>query len=166
MDGENAEEREMGKTWRRLLLIIFLSGGALSGSSNAEQSNFSPALKTAAIAAPKQITPNVSSIQRVADRYHPGGMTGYGGMCEMAVGSPTATELISVAILKAAQRVTAFSPTNVAEQQVALSRKLACAGAIAFSRSGEHAPASSAAPKLIRKFGDGPDDLSALCKIH
>jgi hypothetical protein len=44
----------------------------------------------------------------------------------------------------------------------ALSRKPGCAGAIAFSRSGDPATGEFGDAKLIRKFGDVPDDLSAL----
>jgi hypothetical protein len=44
----------------------------------------------------------------------------------------------------------------------ALSRKPGCAGAIAFSRSGDPATSEFGDAKLIRKFGDVPDDLSAL----
>ncbi len=44
----------------------------------------------------------------------------------------------------------------------ALSRKPGCAGAVAFSRSGDPATGEFGDAKLIRKFGDVPDDLSAL----
>jgi hypothetical protein len=44
----------------------------------------------------------------------------------------------------------------------ALSRKPGCAGAIALSRSGDPATGEFGDAKLIRKFGDVPDDLSAL----
>ena len=44
----------------------------------------------------------------------------------------------------------------------ALSRKPGCAGAIAFSRSGDPAAGEFGDAKLIRKFGDVPDYLSAL----
>ncbi len=44
----------------------------------------------------------------------------------------------------------------------ALSRKPGCVGAIAFSRSGDPATGEFGDAKLIRKFGDVPDDLSAL----
>jgi hypothetical protein len=44
----------------------------------------------------------------------------------------------------------------------ALSRKPGCAGAIAFSRSGDPAAGEFGDAKLIRKFGDVPEDLSAL----
>ena len=44
----------------------------------------------------------------------------------------------------------------------ALSTKPGCAGAIAFSRSGDPVTGEFGDAKLIRKFGDVPDDLSAL----
>lgn len=43
-----------------------------------------------------------------------------------------------------------------------LSRKPGCAGALAFSRTGDPATGDFGDAKLIRKFGDVPDDLSAL----
>jgi hypothetical protein len=44
----------------------------------------------------------------------------------------------------------------------ALSRKAGCAGAVAFSRSGDPATGEFGDAQLIRKFGDVPEDLSAL----
>jgi hypothetical protein len=44
----------------------------------------------------------------------------------------------------------------------ALSRKPGCAGALAFSRTGDPATGEFGDATLIRKFGDVPDDLSAL----
>ena len=44
----------------------------------------------------------------------------------------------------------------------ALSRKPGCAGALAFSRTGDPATGEFGGATLIRKFGDVPDDLSAL----
>lgn len=44
----------------------------------------------------------------------------------------------------------------------ALSRKPGCAGALAFSRTGAPATGEFGDATLIRKFGDVPDDLSAL----
>ena len=46
--------------------------------------------------------------------------------------------------------------------QEAVARKPGHAGAVAFSRSGEPATGDFGDAKLIRKFGDVPDDLSAL----
>jgi hypothetical protein len=44
----------------------------------------------------------------------------------------------------------------------ALSRKPGHVGAVAFSRSGDPATGQFGDAKLIRKFGDVPEDLSAL----
>lgn len=44
----------------------------------------------------------------------------------------------------------------------ALSRKPGCAGALAFSRTGDPGTGDFGEAKVIRKFGDVPDDLSAL----
>ena len=44
----------------------------------------------------------------------------------------------------------------------ALSRKPGHAGAIAFSRTGDPASGDFGEAKVIRKFGDVPDDLSEL----
>jgi hypothetical protein len=44
----------------------------------------------------------------------------------------------------------------------ALSHKPGCAGAIAFCRTGDPATGEFSDAKLIRKFGDVPDDLSVL----
>ncbi len=44
----------------------------------------------------------------------------------------------------------------------ALSRKEGCAGAVAFSRSGDLSTGDFSDEQLIRKFGNVPDDLSAL----
>lgn len=44
----------------------------------------------------------------------------------------------------------------------ALSRKPGCAGAGAFSRTGDPSSGDFGDAKLIRKFGEAPDDLSTL----
>lgn len=44
----------------------------------------------------------------------------------------------------------------------ALSRKPGCAGAVAFSRTGDPATGEFGDATQIRKFGEVPDDLSAL----
>ncbi|MGY8635312.1 hypothetical protein RAD15_22805 [Bradyrhizobium sp. 14AA] len=44
----------------------------------------------------------------------------------------------------------------------ALSRKPGHAGAVAFSQTGDPSSGDFSDAKLIRKFGDVPDDLSAL----
>jgi hypothetical protein len=51
-----------------------------------------------------------------------------------------------------------FRPVAVVVRAEALSRKEGHVGAVAFSRTGD--PFSDA--KVIRKFGDVPDDLSTL----
>lgn len=79
----------MGDILQRLLVALLLLGGVLSNPSSADQPNFTPALKTAAFMAPKQITPNMSPMQRVADPYCPNGMTSCGQFCDMAVGRYT-----------------------------------------------------------------------------
>jgi hypothetical protein len=44
----------------------------------------------------------------------------------------------------------------------ALSRRPGCAGALAFSRTGDPATRDFGESRLIRKFGDVPEDLSSL----
>lgn len=44
----------------------------------------------------------------------------------------------------------------------ALSRKPGCAGALAFSRTGDPGTGDFGEAKVIRKFGDVPEDLSTL----
>ena len=44
----------------------------------------------------------------------------------------------------------------------ALSRKEGHVGAVAFSRTGDPATGDFSDDKMIRKFGDVPDDLTAL----
>jgi hypothetical protein len=44
----------------------------------------------------------------------------------------------------------------------ALSRKEGHVGAVAFSRTGDPATGEFSDTKVIKKFGDVPDDLSAL----
>jgi hypothetical protein len=55
-----------------------------------------------------------------------------------------------------------FNPTAVVLRAEALSRKLGHVGAIAFSRSGDPATGDFGDAKVIKKFGDVPDDLSTL----
>jgi hypothetical protein len=50
-----------------------------------------------------------------------------------------------------------FNPTAVVMRAEALSRKEGHVGAVAFSRTGDFSDA-----KVIKKFGDVPDDLSGL----
>lgn len=55
-----------------------------------------------------------------------------------------------------------FSANAAVVRAEALSRKPGHAGAVAFSRSGDPATGDFGDAKPIRKFGDVPDDLSAL----
>jgi hypothetical protein len=55
-----------------------------------------------------------------------------------------------------------FNPTAVVMRAEALSRKEGHVGAVAFSRTGDPATGDFSDAKVIRKFGDVPDDLSAL----
>ncbi|MDA9542257.1 hypothetical protein ACM41_39810 [Bradyrhizobium sp. CCBAU 21362] len=55
-----------------------------------------------------------------------------------------------------------FSANAAVMRAEALSRKPGHAGAVAFSRSGDPATGDFGDAKLIRKFGDVPDDLSTL----
>jgi hypothetical protein len=55
-----------------------------------------------------------------------------------------------------------FNPVAVVMRAEALSRKQGYVGAVAFSRTGDPATGNFSDAKVIRKFGDVPDDLSAL----
>jgi hypothetical protein len=55
-----------------------------------------------------------------------------------------------------------FNPVAAAMRAEALSRKEGHVGAVAFSRTGDPATGDFSDAKVIRKFGDAPDDLSAL----
>jgi hypothetical protein len=55
-----------------------------------------------------------------------------------------------------------FNPTAVVMHAEALSRKEGHVGAVAFSRTGDPATGDFSDAKVIRKFGDVLDDLSAL----
>jgi hypothetical protein len=55
-----------------------------------------------------------------------------------------------------------FNPTAVVIRAEALSRKEGHVGAVAFSRTGDPATGDFSDAKVIKKFGDVPDDLSAL----
>jgi len=57
--------------------------------------------------------------------------------------------------------VECFSPNAAVMRAEALSRKAGHVGAIAFSRSGNPASGDFRDAKVIRKFGDVSDDLSA-----
>jgi hypothetical protein len=55
-----------------------------------------------------------------------------------------------------------FNPTAAVMRAEALSRKEGHVGAVAFSRTGDPATGDFGDAKVIRKFGDVPDDLSTL----
>ena len=55
-----------------------------------------------------------------------------------------------------------FNPTALVMRAEALCRKEGHVGAVAFSRTGDPATGDFSDAKVIRKFGDVPDDLSAL----
>jgi hypothetical protein len=55
-----------------------------------------------------------------------------------------------------------FNPVAVVMRAEALSRKAGHVGAVAFSRTGDPATGDFNDAKVIRKFGDVPDDLSGL----
>jgi len=55
-----------------------------------------------------------------------------------------------------------FNPVAVIMRAEALSRKEGHVGAVAFSRTGDPATGDFSDAIVIRKFGDVPDDLSAL----
>jgi hypothetical protein len=55
-----------------------------------------------------------------------------------------------------------FNPTAVVMRAEALSRKEGHVGAVAFSRTGDPATGDFGDAKVTRRFGDIPDDLSAL----
>ena len=55
-----------------------------------------------------------------------------------------------------------FNPVAVVMRAEALSRKAGHVGAVALSRTGDPATGDFSDAKVIRKFGDVPNDLSAL----
>jgi len=58
--------------------------------------------------------------------------------------------------------VECFNPTAVVMRAEALSRKPGHVGAVAFSRTGDPATGDFGDAKVIRKFGEVPEDLSVL----
>jgi hypothetical protein len=62
----------------------------------------------------------------------------------------------------AGEPVECFNPAAVVMRAEALSRKGGNVGAVAFSRTGDPATGDFGDAKVIRKFGDVPDDLSTL----
>jgi hypothetical protein len=55
-----------------------------------------------------------------------------------------------------------FNPLAVVMRAEALSRKPGHVGAVAFSRTGDPATGEFGDAEVIKKFGEVPDDLSAL----
>jgi hypothetical protein len=55
-----------------------------------------------------------------------------------------------------------FNPIAVVMRAEALSRKEGHVGAVAFSRTGDPATGDFNDAKVLKKFGDVPDDLSGL----
>jgi hypothetical protein len=64
--------------------------------------------------------------------------------------------------LAAGEPVECFNPDATVMRADALSRKEGNVGAIAFSRTGDPATGEFRDAKVIRKFGEVPEDLSAL----
>jgi hypothetical protein len=62
----------------------------------------------------------------------------------------------------AGEPIECFNPVAVVTRAEALSRKEGHVGAVAFSRTGDPTTGNFSDAKVIRKFGDVPDDLSAL----
>jgi hypothetical protein len=62
----------------------------------------------------------------------------------------------------AGEPVECFNPGAVVTRAEALSRKEGHVGAVAFSRTGNPATGDFGDATVIKKFGDVPDDLSAL----
>jgi len=64
--------------------------------------------------------------------------------------------------LRPGEAVECFNLNAAVMRAEALSRKEGYVGAVAFSRSGYPATGDFSDAKVLRKFGDVPDDLSAL----
>jgi hypothetical protein len=64
--------------------------------------------------------------------------------------------------IAAGQPVECLNPNAAVMRAKALSRKEGHVGAVAFSRTGDPATGDFSDAKVIRKFGDVPDDLSGL----
>jgi hypothetical protein len=61
-----------------------------------------------------------------------------------------------------AEPVECFNPNAAVMRAEVLSRKAGYVGALAFSRTGDPATGDFGDAKVIRKFGEVPEDLSAL----
>jgi hypothetical protein len=64
--------------------------------------------------------------------------------------------------IAAGEALECFDPVAVVMRAEALSRKEGHIGAVAFSRTGDPATGNFSDAKVIRKFGNVPDDLSTL----
>ena len=64
--------------------------------------------------------------------------------------------------IAAGEAVECFNPNAAVIKAEALARKPGHVGAVAFSRTGDPGTGDFGDAKLIRKFGDVPEDLSAL----
>lgn len=64
--------------------------------------------------------------------------------------------------IAASEPIECFNITAVVMKAEALSRKEGHIGAVAFSRTGDPATGDFGDAKVIRKFGEVPDDLSTL----
>ena len=64
--------------------------------------------------------------------------------------------------IAAGKPIECFNPVAVVMRAEALFRKEGHVGAVAFSRTGDPAMGDFSDANVIRKFGDVPDDLSAL----
>ena len=62
----------------------------------------------------------------------------------------------------AGEAVECFNPNAAVMKAETRSRKPCCVAAVAFSRTGDPATGDFDDAKVIRKFGEVPDDLSAL----
>jgi hypothetical protein len=60
------------------------------------------------------------------------------------------------------EAVECFNPNAAVMRAEAFSRRERYVGAVAFSRTGDPATGEFSDAKVIRKFGDVPDDLSVL----
>ena len=60
------------------------------------------------------------------------------------------------------EAIECFNPNAAVMRAEALSRKPGHVGALAFSRTGDPATGDFGEAKVLRKFGEMPDDLSAL----
>jgi hypothetical protein len=64
--------------------------------------------------------------------------------------------------ISAGEPMECFNPNAVVMRAEALARKQGHIGAIAFSRTGDPATGDFSDAEVIRKFGEVPNDLSAL----